>query len=330
MPTQGTQWTSGIAVVIPCYRVRDHILGVISEIGSEVDRIYVVDDACLEHSGLLVEAECRDERVSVIFSDVNEGVGGATLRGMRTAFGDGAVVAVKMDGDSQMDAALIPRLVVPLINGSADYTKGNRFFELDRIGQMPGMRIFGNMVLSFLTKLSSGYWDIFDPTNGFVAIHRAIFGKLPIETLNKRYFFESDMLFRLNLARAVVIDVPMPAIYGSEVSSLKISRIFGPFLFGHIRNVFKRIFYSYFLRDFSIASLYLIFGLLALGFGFGFGLTEWITLGRRGVLASAGTVMIASLPIILGFQMLLSFLAYDMGNIPRYPFQGLVSNVIPR
>ena len=326
--SKNSGWTTGIAVVIPCFLVKDQIIKVVEGIGPEVDRIYVVDDSCPRNSGQFVESEVSDERVRVLFNDFNEGVGGATLRGMHAAFDDGALVVVKMDGDGQMDAAMIPRLVSPLLKGAADYTKGNRFYDLSGIGQMPRRRIFGNVVLSFLSKLSSGYWDIFDPTNGYVAVHRDIFTRLPLDKISKRYFFESDILFWLNISRAVVIDIPMPAIYGGAGSSLKIPRIILPFLFGHMRNTFSRIFYSYYLRDFSIASLYLVFGFLAFSFGVCFGVVEWAKSGGEGIFASAGTVMFAGLPIILGFQLLLNFLAFDMGNIPRYPFQNRVISAI--
>src|SRR5262249_39074317 len=154
----------------------------------------------------------------------NQGVGGAVMSGYRAAIADGMAVVVKVDGDGQMDGSLIPYFVAPIINGEADYTKGNRFFDLEQINQMPPMRLFGNAVLSLMTKLSSGYWNLFDPTNGFTAIHVDAARHLPFDKISKRYFFETDMLFRLNTINAVVVDVPMDASYGDEVSNLKISK----------------------------------------------------------------------------------------------------------
>ncbi|WP_459200420.1 glycosyltransferase family 2 protein, partial [Pseudomonas tremae] len=246
---------SVIAVVIPCYKVKSHILGVISGIGPEVDKIYVVDDCCPDQSGAFVEQECSDPRVKVIKCPVNQGVGGAVMTGYAAAIADEVDVIVKVDGDGQMDPLLIPDFVLPILNGQADYTKGNRFFDLEEIRQMPKIRLFGNAALSFLTKLSSGYWDLFDPTNGFTAIHADIAKHLPVKKISKRYFFETDILFRLNTLRAVAIDIPMDAKYEDEVSNLKISKIIGEFFVKHMRNMGKRIFYNYYLRDMSLASI---------------------------------------------------------------------------
>ena len=310
----------GISVVIPSYRVTSHILGVINGIGPEVNRIYVVDDKCPDDSGSYVEIHCKDPRVIVLRHTVNQGVGGAVMTGYKAAILDGAKVIVKVDGDGQMDPTLIPNFVTPIIGGEADYTKGNRFFDLDEIRQMPGVRLFGNAVLSLMTKFSSGYWDLFDPTNGYTAIHADVAKLLPFEKISKRYFFETDILFRLNTLRAVVVDVPMTAKYADEVSNLKISKIIGEFLFKHLRNLLKRIFYNYYLRDLTVASLELPIGIVLVLGGSIFGVYHWISSAESNVLTPAGTVMLATLPILVGIQFLLSFLAYDIASIPKLPF----------
>jgi glycosyltransferase involved in cell wall biosynthesis len=308
-----------IAVVIPSYRVTRHILGVIAGIGPEVARIYVVDDKCPDGSGAFVRANCRDPRVTVVEHEQNQGVGGAVMTGYRAAIADGAAVIVKVDGDGQMDASLIPQFVAPILAGEADYTKGNRFFNLERIGSMPPMRLFGNAVLSFLTKLSSGYWDLFDPTNGYTAIHADAARYLPFDKISRRYFFETDMLFRLNTLGAVVTDVPMDAVYGDEVSNLKISRIVTEFAAKHVRNFFKRLFYNYYLRNMSLASIELPLGVASLLFGSIFGIVHWIGAERHNLATPAGTVMLAALPVIMGVQLILAFLAYDIASVPRNP-----------
>lgn len=310
---------SVIAVVIPCYKVKSHILAVISGIGPEVDKIYVVDDCCPDKSGEFVEQECSDPRVNVIKCPVNQGVGGAVMTGYAAAIAEGVDVIVKVDGDGQMDPLLIPDFVLPILNGQADYTKGNRFFDLEEIRQMPKIRLFGNAALSFLTKLSSGYWDLFDPTNGFTAIHADIARHLPVRKISKRYFFETDILFRLNTLRAVVIDIPMDAKYEDEVSNLKISKIIGEFFVKHMRNMGKRIFYNYYLRDMSLASIELPLGLVMLLTGTAFGVTHWIQSLQSGVATSAGTVMLSALPIILGTQFILAFIGSDIQSVPRRP-----------
>ena len=278
-----------------------------------------MDDFCPEESGKYVENLIEDLRVRVLYHEQNLGVGGAVMTGYRAAIADGAEVIVKIDGDGQMDTSLIPRFIEPILAGEADYTKGNRFFDLEQVRAMPKARLFGNAVLSFMTKLSSGYWDLFDPTNGFTAIHADVARHLPFEKISRRFFFETDMLFRLNTLRAVVVDVPMDAQYGDEVSNLKISKIVGEFLLKHVRNFSKRIFYNYYLRDMSLASIELPLGVLLFFSGCVFGVYHWINSLQEGTTTPAGTVMLAALPILMGAQLILAFLGYDISNVPRRP-----------
>jgi glycosyltransferase involved in cell wall biosynthesis len=310
-----------IAVVIPCYKVSRSILQVIASIGPEVGSIYVIDDACPEMSGRQVQENCRDPRVKVLFHDMNQGVGGAVITGYRAAVEDGAEIIVKLDGDGQMDASLIPYFVEPIQSGEADYTKGNRFYEIEGVTRMPVVRMVGNAGLSFLTKLSSGYWGLFDPTNGYTAICAKVIPYLPLDKLEKGYFFESDILFRLNTLRAVVVDLPADAIYGDEISNLKIARELPRFAIKNLRNFGKRIAYNYFLRDFSFASMELILGLGLTGFGVTFGLVKWLQGLQMESLASAGTVMLAGLTVMIGIQMLLGFLQHDISNQPTFALQ---------
>ncbi|PKM13051.1 MAG: glycosyl transferase family 2 [Gammaproteobacteria bacterium HGW-Gammaproteobacteria-3] len=315
--------TPTIAVVIPCYRVTQQVLGVIAGIGAEVSAIFAVDDACPEGSGDFIMSNCTDPRVTVLRNLQNQGVGGAVLTGYRAAIEAGADVIVKVDGDGQMDPRLIADFIAPILAEEADYTKGNRFFDLEEIRAMPKVRLFGNAVLSFMTKLSSGYWDLFDPTNGYTAIHADVARHLPFDKISHRYFFETDMLFRLNTLRAVVVDVPMDARYGDEVSNLKVSKVVGEFLFKHVRNFLKRIFYNYYLRDMSLASMELPLGLLLLTAGSGFGLYHWLNSLHQGTVTPAGTVMLAALPVLMGIQLILAFLSYDIANVPRRAFHKL-------
>ena len=313
-----------VAVVIPCFRVGALVLDVIERIGPQVDRIYVVDDCCPLHTGALVATSCSDPRVRVIVHPENRGVGGAVMSGYRAGIADGMDIIVKIDGDGQMDPALIGRFIAPIIEGRADYTKGNRFHRLRNVRAMPSVRLLGKTVLSFMTQLSSGYWQVFDPTNGYTAIHRAALQELDLQELSPRYFFESDMLFQLNQARAVVLDIPMMAKYDDEPSSLSPGRIIAPFLRGHIRNTVRRVFGTYFLRGFSVASIELLAGIALAGFSVCFGSQAWYLSVANGTPASAGTVMLAALPLMLGFQLLLSWLNFDIAAEPRTPLQHLM------
>ena len=318
-----------IAVVIPAFRVRDKILGVIAGIGPEVECIYVVDDACPEGSGAFVASACADPRVRVIARDRNGGVGAAVKTGYRAAMADGCDVVVKIDGDGQMDPSLIPRFVRPITIGKADYTKGNRFFNPEDVREMPRGRLLGNAILSFMTKASTGYWHLFDPTNGYTAIETTALRLLPLDKIADRYFFESDILFRLAIIRAVAHDVPMPAHYGDEKSGLRIRSIVGPFLLGHTRAFFKRIVYNYFLRSFSVASLELLLALPLIMFGLIYGISTWVGAASQGVAATSGQVMIASLPIIVGVQLLLAFVQFDVAATPSEPLSALLQEEAP-
>ena len=305
-----------VAVIVPCYKVTGQVADVIARIGPEVDAIYCVDDACPQGSGKLIEQTVGDKRVKVLYHDENQGVGGAMLTGYRAALTDGHDILVKIDGDGQMDPALIPEFIYPIELGLADYTKGNRFYYIENSKGMPLIRLIGNSALSFLTKLSSGYWNIFDPTNGYTAMHRSI-GELIIDRkIDKRYFFETDMLLNLYLARAVVQDVPMEAVYGTEKSNLQVRRVLLPFLLKNLRNTFRRFAIHYLVRDFSLATLEAFFGAFLLAFGFIAGGAFWARSYFDGHAATAGQVMIAALPILSGMQLFLSALNFDMRNVP--------------
>lgn len=306
-------------MVIPSYKVREYVSGVIERIGEEVQRIYVVDDKCPQQSGQYVQETCKDPRITVLFNENNQGVGGAMIAGYQRAIHDGADIVVKVDGDGQMDPAFIPILVRPIVEGRADYCKGNRFFRLDSLKSMPPIRVFGNAVLSFMAKLSTGYWQLFDPTNGYTAIHGKVLAELPLDKIAKRYFFETDMLFRLNTLSCVVVEVPMKAIYGECPSSLVVQQVIPEFVWRHIINFFKRLFYNYYLRNFSFFSVELLVGVPMLLWGIIYGVSMWYWYAAHNMFAPTGVIMFAVLPLLLGMQLVLSFLNWDTRNVPTAP-----------
>jgi dolichol-phosphate mannosyltransferase len=306
-----------VAIVIPCFKVADSVARVIERIGPIARWIICVDDCSPDDVAAVIGRVAeRDPRVLLVRHTTNQGVGGATCTGYREALKLGADIIVKLDGDGQMDPRLVPNLVSPIIRGEADYVKGNRFFSLETLHRMSATRVIGNAGLSFLSKLSTGYWDLFDPTNGYTAIEGRVAAALPLDRLSRQFFFESDMLFRLSTLRARVLDLPMRGLYEDESSNLSELHSLGSFPFLHARNLVKRIGYMYFLRGFSVASISLIAGLVFLAFGIAFGVSAWFDSRATGVVASAGTVMLAALPIILGIQLILSFLAHDVAMTP--------------
>jgi len=306
-----------IATIIPAFKTRTKILDVIAEIGPEVKNIYIVDDGCPQKTGQFVLEKIIDKRIQVIFHGKNLGVGAAMLTGYKKAISDGNTILVKVDSDGQMNPKLIHQFTDPIVNGAADYTKGNRFSSYQDIRAMPKIRIFGNMILSLITKFSCGYWNIFDPTNGFTAIHSKVASELINSKISKGYFFESDMLFWLYIHRASVKDIPMKAVYPNEISSLNIMKVIPYFLIMNTKNFIKRLYITYFLRDFSIYSLALLTGTILFSFGMVYGLYHWNISHLSGITASSGTVMLAALPIILGLQLIIYFISFDITNYPR-------------
>jgi dolichol-phosphate mannosyltransferase len=305
-----------IAVVVPAYLVTNHLRAVLTGIPQNIDHIIVVDDACPELSGKEAE-KVDDDRILVIYNKINLGVGGAVIAGYKKALELDCDIIVKIDGDGQMDPRYIPALIEPLLGNEADYTKGNRFMDFKSLKAMPKLRLFGNSVLSFLLKIASGYWNIIDPTNGYTAIHRRVLDKLNLDGISRRYFFESDMLINLNIIKAVVHDIAIPARYGNEKSSLNITRIIFQFPPKLLKGLFKRIFLKYFIYDFNMASVYIILGAPMFLFGTVYGIIEWMDSIVYGTAKTAGTIMLIALPIIVSFQMLLQAVDIDIHSIPR-------------
>jgi glycosyltransferase involved in cell wall biosynthesis len=308
-----------VALVIPAYRVRELLPKVVRAVPPIVGRIFVIDDACPEASGKHLISLALDSRVEVLFHEENCGVGAAVMTGYRSAIDWGAEYVVRIDGDNQMNPSHIEEFIRILASGQADYVKGNRFFYLQVLAAMPMLRLIGNIILSFVAKGMSGYWNIMDPTNGFTAANVRLLEQLPFEKLAKRYFFESDVLYHLALLRAVVADVPVAVRYEDETSSLNILHVAITFPFKYLWRTCKRIFFNYFLRDFNVFSLLFVAGVCLLLFGTIFGSIHWYQGVVSGIPATTGTVMVAALPVILGFQLLLSALLYDTTNVPKNP-----------
>ena len=308
-----------VAAVLPCYRVREKIVGVVESLIGRVDYIIVVDDKCPEQSGEWLCEKCADPSVRVLFHQENQGVGGAMITGYQAALETDAEVIVKMDGDGQMDARFLGRLIAPLLAGKADFAKGNRFFDLRALRAMPLGRRVGNFGLTLLTKAASGFWHLSDPTNGYFALRRGALGLVNFHLLDRRYFFEISLLVQLNVVRAVAIDVPIPAIYADENSSLNPLKALISFPGKLLGGFFHRIWWRYFIYDINIVSVFLVAGMVMFVGGGIFGAERWSANVEQGANQSAGTVALAMLPMLLGFQMLLQAMVLDVMDKPEEP-----------
>lgn len=305
-----------VAVVVPAFNEERFIGGVLSTMPAFVDRIVVVDDGSGDATARVV-ASVEDPRVTVLRSDRNRGLGAAMRLGYQAALEDGAELIAKMDGDGQMPPEYLSRLLDALTDDHADYAKGNRFLLVDSLKTMPRVRLVGNMVLTFMTKLASGYWHVFDPQNGFTAIRAECLRRLDLEAIYDGYFFENDMLIQLSLRDFRVEDVPVPARYGDEESGLNPLDVGLRFPYLLTRRFFERIVLKYVLRDFSPIALFLFLGMALFGWGSLFGVYIWIKSNVTGHATPTGTIMLALLPLILGFVLLLQAIVLDIQESKR-------------
>lgn len=302
---------------MPAYKEEKMIATVISTMPDFVDHIVIVDDHSPDATSEVVN-KIADPRVTLIRHEVNQGVGGAIVTGHRAAIDLGADVNVIMAGDAQMDPAFLPDLLDRVAKDGYGFAKANRFFSPESFEGMPSYRIFGNIVLSFMTKLASGYWNLFDPQNGYTAIRTEVLKRVPLERVSRRYSFENDLLIHLNILQVGAVDVPIPARYGDEVSSIKLSSVIPELMNLLFRGFWRRIWYRYVLWSFSPVALLLIFGLVL--FGIGLAVAIWVCFQvASSVVATAATVMLAALPLMLGTQMLLSALQLDIQASPSKP-----------
>jgi len=312
--------TKNIVAVIPCYRVEREVGGVIASLPAYVKHIICVEDASPDQTAMVImQAAKRDQRIMLLRHEKNEGVGGAMLTGFQKALELNADIVVKIDGDDQMDASHIPNLLAPILQENADYTKGNRFRDFQALQKMPLIRRIGNMALGFLTKAATGYWNLFDPTNGFVAVHGKVLAQLPLAQIDRTYFFETSMLANLYLLGAVVKDVPMPARYGGEMSNLSVRRSLFEFPLKLLKTFIRRLILRNLIYDFSMASIYLLTGIPLLLFGLIFGINRWAFYSALKVPAPTGTVMLPTLSVLLGIQFIIAAIEIDLRSVPKDP-----------
>ena len=313
-----------IAAVVPAYKEEMMIATVILTMPDYVDHIVIVDD-CSPDDTSRVALAVGDPRVVVIRHEVNQGVGGAIITGHRAAFELQSDVNVIMAGDAQMNPDYLPSLLDPVTAGGFGFSKANRFFAPESFHGMPRHRVIGNIILSFMTKLASGYWHLFDPQNGYTATRTDVLRRVPLDSVSQRYSFENDMLIHLNILQTPAIDVPIPAVYADEVSSIRLSKVVPELLHLLFTGFWRRIWYRYVLWSFSPVALLLIFGLIL--FVAGLGIAVWVCFQvASSVVATAATVMLAALPLMIGSQMLISALQLDIQSSPSTPHPPALPN----
>jgi len=308
-----------ITIVIPYYKAENKISKVIEQIPEYVNTLIIVDDASPKP---LPEEEIKSAinshtQLNLLKNNKNLGVGGATKIGFKKAIELGSDFIIKVDADNQMDLSYLPELITPLIQNKAEVAKGNRFRDLGALKKMPLFRRIGNLALSLLIKASTGYWHNFDPTNGFFSIKSETLKHLNFSKLSDRYYFETSLLAELYFHKARIKDVAMPAIYDDEKSNMQVWKM--PFVFTPklIGTFLKRMLKGYLLFDFNPGSIYLIMGIPMFLFGVVFGTYTWVHYASQDILTPTGTIMIVALTIILGFQLILQAIQYDIINAPK-------------
>ena len=304
-----------ICVILPAHNEAEHIGGVIRSLPAWVTSVVVVDDVSSDDTAAVVEA-LGDPRVTLVRHSENTGVGGAMVTGYKTALTLDADILVKMDADGQMDCADLPRLVRPLIDGHAEYAKGNRFYVINANRAMPRVRKLGSVILTFMTKMASGYWHVFDSQCGFTAVRTHLLKMIDVDAIAQDYFFENDMLIWLNTADARVVDVPINTVYGNEVSDVRISRVMWSFPPRLMRGWGFRVARKYLLMDFGAIGALGLFGTALTLFGGIYGGYRLILANVTGVPATTGTVMFAVLPLIVGIQSVLQAFVMEVGGSP--------------
>jgi glycosyltransferase involved in cell wall biosynthesis len=306
-----------IGVVVPAYNEEGLIAATLGGIPEFVDSIVVIDDASMDGTAACVsEAAAADPRVALIRHAENQGVGGAVVDGYRRAIEDGMDIAVVMAGDNQMPPEHLARLLDHLIDSGYDAVKGNRFLASPTGMNMPRHRVLGNIVLTLLTKLASGYWSIFDAQNGYWAVTTDSLKRLDLSRIARRYDLENSMLISMNIIDARVADVAIPAVYGREQSTIRLWRDVPRILATLFTGFCRRVFLKYVLYNFHPIALFLFAGLALVLWGLGIG--AWAAAYSIGPeSASVGTVMLAVLPFLVGFQLLLAALVLDIINEPR-------------
>jgi glycosyltransferase involved in cell wall biosynthesis len=209
-----------VGVVVPAYNEERFIEEVIKTMPTYVDRIFVVNDKSSDRTGEIL-SKMNNDRLVVVTHQQRMGAGGAMISGYKKALSGDMDIITIMAGDGQMDPTILDKIIEPVLSGKADYSKGNRLSLPEHRNGMPKFRLLGNFLLTFMVKLASGYWNIDDPMNGYTAISGNTLAKIDLDKVQKGYAFEADLMVKLNVVNAIMVNVPMPSRYRGEKSKIK-------------------------------------------------------------------------------------------------------------
>lgn len=304
-----------IGVVVPAYNEASLIGKTILGIPNYVDKIVAVDDSSTDKTyKKLRNLQAKNKKLTVVKHRKNLGVGGSIMSGYKKLFDENIDIAVVMAGDNQMDPQYLPSLLNKIIENGFDVAKGNRFMHRKELARMPFYRFVGNIFLTFLAKLASGYWSIFDVSNGYVVSKISTLRLVDFNKVKNRFEFETSMLINLNIVGAKVADVPIPAVYGSEVSDLKVLEVLPGMLWNSFTGFWERIFYKYIFPNTHPVAVFLATGIAFMLVGIVIGVWSIIVTSGH---PTASTTILAVIPFILGFQFCLTALVIDIQNEPK-------------
>lgn len=299
-----------VAVVVPAYNEEVLVGSTVATVPAFVDRIIVVDDASQDATA--ERARAADDRVEVVAHDRNRGVGAAIVTGYRRALAEDVDVTCVMAADGQMDPDDLETLVRAVASEEVDYAKANRLFTGQAWELIPKTRYLGNALLSFLTKIASGYWHIADSQSGYTAVNLETLRLLDLDRIYERYGFPNDMLVHLNVWNRRVRDYPSRPIYGvGERSGIKLRRVVPRISWLLLKGFFWRLGQKYVIRDFHPLVLFYFLGLLLFVSGFALGIAETVFRLTGGEIPAA-TIVLVALLVISGLQLLLFAMWFDM------------------